>query len=59
MRKRGIFEKFFGTPCGDKIIANVDPHVSIEMDQAITKYLDVEKVNIFEPGETGKKVSLP
>ena len=43
---------------GDRFIANVDPHVNIRMDQDVTMYMDAEKINIFEPGDTGKNVSL-
>jgi multiple sugar transport system ATP-binding protein len=41
---------------GHKFIANVDPHINIKMDEKIEMYIDVERIHIFEPGETGTNV---
>ncbi len=42
----------------ERLTVSVDPRVSIQIDQAITIYLDVEKTHIFELGEMGKNISL-
>jgi hypothetical protein len=49
---------YMETARGDKFIANINPHIDIRVDQAVTMYMDAEKINIFEPGNTGKNVSL-
>ncbi len=43
---------------GERFIANLDPHVKIAMDQNIKMYLDISKIHIFEPGDTGKNITL-
>ena len=43
---------------GLKFIANLDPHTAIDVDQKVTMYVDILKVHLFEPGETGKNVTL-
>jgi multiple sugar transport system ATP-binding protein len=43
---------------GLKFIANLDPHTNIDVDQRITMYVDISKAHVFEPGETGKNVTL-
>jgi len=43
---------------GQKFIANLDPHIDIAMNQQIQMYVDVDKIHIFEPGDTGSNVSL-
>ncbi len=43
---------------GARFITNVDPHVNIQIGQPVRMYMDIEKINIFEPGETGKNVTL-
>jgi multiple sugar transport system ATP-binding protein len=43
---------------GQKFIANLDPHTSLDVDHQVTMYVDVNKAHIFEPGETGKNISL-
>ena len=45
-------------PAGQKFIANIDPHVNVSPDDAVTVYLDLEQVHVFEPADTGKNVSL-
>lgn len=41
----------------EKFIANIDPHVRINRGQAVTMYVDIEKVHIFQRGDAGKNVS--
>lgn len=42
---------------GEKFIANIEPHVEIDMGQSIEIYMNIDKVHIFESGETGKNVT--
>ncbi len=42
----------------EKFIANIDPHVKLSVDLSLPIYLDVKKIHIFEPGETGANVTL-
>jgi multiple sugar transport system ATP-binding protein len=53
-------EVYFKTPApaGTMFIANIDPHVKIEAGQSVKIYLDMEKVHLFELGDTGKNISL-
>jgi len=43
---------------GQKFIANLDPHTALDVDHQVTMYIDICKAHIFEPGETGKNISL-
>jgi multiple sugar transport system ATP-binding protein len=43
---------------GLKFIANLDPHIAVDVDQQVTMYVDIFKAHVFEPGETGKNVTL-
>jgi multiple sugar transport system ATP-binding protein len=47
---------YLQTERGDRFVANVDPDIKIGMNQAVTMYIDTEKVNTFELGDTGKNV---
>jgi len=42
-----------------RIIANLDPHSEVKVNNALNLYVDVNKVHIFEPGDTGGTVGLP
>lgn len=43
---------------GEKFIANIDPYIEMKVDDEVTMYIDVERVHIFELGETGRNVCL-
>ncbi|UCE98688.1 MAG: sn-glycerol-3-phosphate ABC transporter ATP-binding protein UgpC [Planctomycetota bacterium] len=43
---------------GRKIIITASPYTNIRPDQRITIYLNLEYAHIFEPGETGRNISL-
>ena len=43
---------------GQRFIANSDPHFDITMDQQVQMYVDIDKIHIFEPDDTGLNVSL-
>lgn len=50
---------YLQTNAGDEMIANVDPHVGISTDQALSIYMDIERIHIFEPGQTGINITSP
>ena len=43
---------------GQKLIANLDPHTAIDIDHKVTMYVDITKAHIFEPGETGRNITI-
>ena len=43
---------------GQKFIANLDPHIDIKMGETVCMCLDIDKVHVFEPGESGNNVTL-
>jgi multiple sugar transport system ATP-binding protein len=43
---------------GQKFIAGIDPHTRLKMNDNVKLYFDLEKIHIFEPGETGRNVTL-
>ncbi|MEN6386351.1 MAG: sn-glycerol-3-phosphate ABC transporter ATP-binding protein UgpC [Phycisphaerales bacterium] len=47
---------YLASTSGQKFIANLDPHTSIDVDHQVTMYIDVNKAHVFEPGETGKNI---
>jgi multiple sugar transport system ATP-binding protein len=46
------------TQTGAKFVAYLDPHTKLRVRDMVAMYIDLEKVHIFEPGETGKNVTL-
>jgi multiple sugar transport system ATP-binding protein len=42
---------------GEQFIANMDPHIDIDMDQSIEIYMDTEKIHVFEPSDMGINVT--
>jgi len=45
-------------PAGQKFIAGIDPHTTLEVNDNVKLYLDIEKIHVFEPEETGRNVTL-
>ena len=45
-------------PSGQKFIAGLDPHTTLLVNDAVKMYIDLEKIHIFEPEETGRNVTL-
>ena len=43
---------------GQKFIANIDPHIQLNPDDQVKIYIDVNRTHVFEPGDTGKNLSL-
>ena len=49
---------YLETAKSDQLIAKVDAHHSLQINQATPVHLNTEKMHIFEPGPTGKNVAL-
>jgi multiple sugar transport system ATP-binding protein len=43
---------------GQKFIAGIDPHTKLQTNNEVKMYVDSERIHIFEPGETGRNVTL-
>ena len=43
---------------GQKFITVIDPHTTFKVNDNVKIYLDLEKIHIFEPEETGRNVTL-
>jgi len=46
------------TKAHDKIVCRVDAHTHLCEGQEMPLYVDVERVHVFEPGDTGMNVTL-
>jgi multiple sugar transport system ATP-binding protein len=51
-------EIYLTHPTGQKFIAGIDPHTKLQIDNEVKMYIDPERIHIFEPGETGRNVTL-
>jgi multiple sugar transport system ATP-binding protein len=49
---------YLAHPSGQKFIADIDPHTNLQSGDAVKMYIDTERIHIFEPGETGRNVTL-
>ena len=49
---------YLTTENGQKFIANLDPHIDIQMDQQVEIFVNTTKAHIFEPGDTGNNLTL-
>ncbi len=47
------------THTGQKLIATAGPHTGLRVNEAVKVYFDMEKIHIFESGQTGRNVTLP
>ncbi|MBN2593657.1 MAG: ABC transporter ATP-binding protein [Sedimentisphaerales bacterium] len=43
---------------GQKFIADIDPHTKLQVNNAVKMYIDLQRIHIFEHGETGRNVTL-
>jgi multiple sugar transport system ATP-binding protein len=43
---------------GQKFITSIEPHIKIQVNSEVKIYLDPERIHFFEPGETGRNVTL-
>ena len=41
---------------GKKFVAGMDSYTKLKVNDAVKIHIDLEKIHIFEPGETGKKI---
>jgi len=44
---------------GQKFIASTEPHSKMRVEETVKMFLDIENYHVFEPGETGKNMTLP
>lgn len=49
---------YLTTQTNEKLIANIDPHTKMNLDEKVAIYFDMNKVHIFELGDIGENVSL-
>ncbi|MCE5184648.1 MAG: sn-glycerol-3-phosphate ABC transporter ATP-binding protein UgpC [Planctomycetaceae bacterium] len=49
---------YFETASQRRVIANIDPHIQVEIGQRLPLHLNLEKAHVFERGETGRNVCL-
>jgi multiple sugar transport system ATP-binding protein len=43
---------------GKKFIVCIDPYTKLRANDAVKMYIDLEKIHIFESGETGKNITI-
>jgi ABC-type sugar transport system ATPase subunit len=46
------------TAAGEKFVACLNPDIKLKPAGTVKMHIDTEKTHIFEPGETGKNVTL-
>jgi len=49
---------YLDTIQGSRFIANIDPHIAIKTGESVLMHIDIEKIHIFEIGDTGRNISL-
>jgi multiple sugar transport system ATP-binding protein len=49
---------YLSHPTGQKFIAGIDPHTRLEINGKVKLYFDLDKIHIFETGQTGRNVTL-
>ena len=45
-------------PSGQKFIAGIDLHAKLQVNNEVKMHINSERIHIFEPGETGRNVTL-
>lgn len=43
---------------GEKFVAGIEPYTTLKANDVLKIYIDLEKIHIFEPGETGKNITI-
>ncbi|MHC4727430.1 MAG: ABC transporter ATP-binding protein, partial [Planctomycetota bacterium] len=43
---------------GNKFVACIDPYTKLKVNDAVKIYIDLEKIHIFDSGETGKNITI-
>ncbi|HUT29016.1 MAG TPA: sn-glycerol-3-phosphate ABC transporter ATP-binding protein UgpC [Sedimentisphaerales bacterium] len=51
-------EVYLTSGSGTKFVAYLTPHVKLDIAESVQVSLDPEKVHVFEPGQTGRNVTL-
>jgi multiple sugar transport system ATP-binding protein len=51
-------EVYLTSNSGTKFVAYLAPHVKVDVSDSVHVSVDVEKVHVFEPGPTGRNVTL-
>jgi len=46
-------------PAGEKFTVSIGPHTELKVNDVVKAYIDLEKVHLFEPGETGRNITVP
>jgi multiple sugar transport system ATP-binding protein len=49
---------YFDTTASVRFIANLDPYTKVSVNETIDVYFDTARIHLFEPGETGKNITL-
>ena len=51
-------EVYFSTKNNDRFIASIDPDIPVKIDDKMSVYISTDKFDLFEPGDTGKNLTL-
>ena len=51
-------EVYLSSSSQNNIIASLDPHVNFSTSQRLEIFIDIDKVHLFETGDTGENISL-
>jgi len=43
---------------GKKFVAGIGPYTKLKANDTVKIYIDLEKIHLFEPGETGKNITI-
>jgi len=43
---------------GKKFVAGIGPYIELKANDTVKMYIDLEKIHIFESGETGKNITI-
>jgi multiple sugar transport system ATP-binding protein len=47
------------SPAGTRLVASVGPHTELKPNDVVKIYIDLKKVHLFEPGQTGRNIAVP
>ncbi len=49
---------YLTNPIGNKFVAAIGPYTKLKADDTVKMHIDMEKIHIFESGETGKNITI-
>jgi ABC-type sugar transport system ATPase subunit len=49
---------YLDTQSDEKLVANIDPHTKLRVEEKCTIYIDTNRLHIFEPGDAGRNICL-